>query len=49
MTAIANNYADTDRTTRTLLENFEDFSQILKEQAGEKRCVGVFTNTIAII
>ena len=42
-------YADTDKTTRTLSENFEGFSQILKEQSGEKRYLGVFTNPIAII
>ena len=46
---IVNNNADTDKTTRTLSENFEGFSQILKEQSGEKRYLGVFTNPIAII
>ena len=45
---VVNNYANTDKTTRTLLENFEGFSQILKEQSGEKRYLGVFTNPIAI-
>ena len=34
---------------RTLLENFDHFSQILKEQSGEKRYMGVFTHSIAII
>ena len=29
-------YADTSMTTRTLFENFEGFSQILKEQSGKK-------------
>ena len=40
----------TDKATRTLLENIEGFSQIFKEQSGEKRYVylGVFTNPIAI-
>ena len=33
----------------TLLENFEGFSQILKEQSGEKKYLGVFTHPIAII
>ena len=42
-------YADTDKTTRTLSENFEGFSQILKEQSGEKMYLGVFTNPTAII
>ena len=31
---IANNC---DKTTRTLSENFEGFSQILKEQSGKKK------------
>ena len=39
----------TDKATRTLLENFEGFSQIFKEQSGEKRYLGVFTNPIAIM
>ena len=34
---------------QTLLKNFEGFSQSLKEQSGEKRHLGVFTNPIAII
>ena len=34
---------------RTLSENFEGFSQILKEQADEKRYWGVFTTPIAVI
>ena len=42
-------YADTDKTTKKLSGNFEGFSQILKEQSGEKRYLGVFTNPIAII
>ena len=46
---LVNKYADTDRTTQTLLENFEGFSQILKEQSEEKRFLGVFTNPIVII
>ena len=33
---VVNDYADTTRTTQTLLENFEGFSHILKEQSGEK-------------
>ena len=37
-----NEYADT-------FENFEGFAQILKEQSGKKRYLGVFTHTIAII
>ena len=43
---IVNNYSERSMTTRTLLENFEGFSQILKEQSGEKRYLGVFTNPI---
>ena len=31
-----NDYADTSMTTRTLFENFESFSQILKEQSDKK-------------
>ena len=31
-----NNIADTDKTKQTLLENFEGFSQILKEHSVEK-------------
>ena len=46
---VVNNYADTDKTTWTLSVNFEGFSQILKEQSGEKRYFVVFTNPIAII
>ena len=43
-------YADsTEKTTRTLLENFEGFSHILKEHSGEKRYLGVFSNPTAII
>ena len=42
-------YADTSMTTWTLFENFEGFSQILKEQSGKKRYLGVFTHPIAII
>ena len=47
--SVVNDHADTDKTTRTLSENFEGFSWILKKQSGEKRFLGVFTNTIAII
>ena len=46
---VVNDYPDTTKTKRTLLENFEGFSQILKEQSGEKRYLGVFTHPIAII
>ena len=42
-------YADTSMTMRTLFENFDGFSQILKEQSGEKRYLNVFTNPVAII
>ena len=34
---VVNDYADTTMTTQTLSENFEGFSQILKEQSGDKR------------
>ena len=47
--SVVKDYPDTDKTTRTLSENFRGFSLILKEQAGEKRCLGVFTNVIEII
>ena len=33
---VVNDYADTSMTTQTLFENFEDFSQILKEQSDKK-------------
>ena len=46
---IVNDYTDTSMTTRTLFENFESFSQILKEQSGKKMYLGVFTHPIAII
>ena len=46
---MVNNYADTDKTIWTLLENFEGFSQILKEQSGEKYILGCFKNPRAII
>ena len=46
---VVNDYADTDKTMGTLLENFEGFSQILKEPSGEKRYLGVFKNPTAII
>ena len=39
----------TDKTTPTLFESFEGFSQIIKEQSVEKRYLSVFTNPIAII
>ena len=42
-------YADTTMTTQTLLEYLECFSQILKEQSGEKRYLGVFTQPTVII
>ena len=41
--------ADTSMTMWTLFENFEGFSQILKEQSGKKRYLGVFTHPMAII
>ena len=47
--SVVNDYADTDKTTQTLSENFEGFSQILKEQLGEQMYLGVFTSQIAII
>ena len=34
---------------RTLLENFEGFSQILKEQSSNKGYLDVFTHAIVII
>ena len=42
-------YANMTMTTQTLSENFKGFSQILKEQSGEKRYLGGFKNQIAII
>ena len=36
-------------TTQTLFENFEGFLQMLKEQSGKKRCLGVLTHPTAII
>ena len=36
-------YADTSMNTQTLFENFEGFSQMLKEQSGKNRYLGVFT------
>ena len=44
-----NDYTDMEKTTRTFLENFEGFSQILKEQSEEKMYLSVFTHPIAII
>ena len=41
-------YANMTMTTQTLSENFKGFSQILKEQSGEKKYADVFTNSIAI-
>ena len=38
-----------DKTTQTLSEDFEGFSQILKEHSGKKRYLDVFTDPIAII
>ena len=40
---IVNDYTDMTKTELTLLANFEDFSQILKDQLGEKGYLGVFT------
>ena len=42
-------YADTSMTKRAVNENFDGFSQILKEQFGRKRYLSVFTHPIAII
>ena len=42
-------YANMTMTTQTLSENFKGFSQILKEQSGEKRYLGGFKNPITII
>ena len=36
-------------TKRTLSENFEGCSKMLKEQSGEERYLGVLTNPIAIV
>ena len=36
---VVNDYDDMTKTKRTLSEKFEGFSQILKEQSGEKRLV----------
>ena len=36
-------------TTRTLLENLDGFSQILKGHSSEKKYLGVFTYPIALI
>ena len=38
-----------DKTTWTLSEIFEGFSQILKEQSGKKGLLDAFTHPIAII
>ena len=46
--SVVKNYADTTKTMRTLLENFEGFSQILWKQSGEKKYLDVFTYPIAI-
>ena len=40
---------DMNKTTQTFFENFEGFSQILKEQSGEKSYLCLFANSIAII
>ena len=37
---IVNDYADMDKTTQTLYENFEGFWQILKEQSDKKSYLG---------
>ena len=42
-------YMDMDKTTQTLSENFEGFSQILKEHQVKKWFLGVFTNSIVLI
>ena len=42
-------YTNTSMTMRTVNENFDGFSQILKEQFGRKRYLSVFTHPIAII
>ena len=44
-----NDYADTAMTTRTLLDNLDGFSQILKGHSSEKKFLGVFTYPIALI
>ena len=46
---VVSDYADTSMTTQTLFENFEGFLQMLKEQSGKKRCLGVLTHPTAII
>ena len=54
--SVVNDYAytrtpcprDTIKTMRTLLDNFEGFSQILKEQSGKKMYLGLVTHPIAI-
>ena len=40
---------DIDKTTQTLSENFEGFSQIWKEHQVKNRFLGVFTNSIVLI
>ena len=42
-------YVDLTKTMWALSENFESFSQILKEKSGKKIHLVVFTNPIAII
>ena len=42
---VVNDYVDTDKTTLTLLENLKGFSQILKEQSGEKKFLKVCLQT----
>ena len=42
---VVNDYADVG----VVVENFEGFSQILKEQSGKKSFLGAFTHPIAII
>ena len=37
-------YADTDKTAQTLAENFEGFSQFLKEQSGKTSYLREFTH-----
>ena len=46
---VVNNYEDKTITAQTPTANFEDFTQDLKEQSGEKKYLGVFRYPIAII
>ena len=42
---VVNDCADTDKTPRTLSKIFEGFSQILKEQSGKNRYLGLSVST----